>query len=123
MATQRNIPVIDLLDFPNQSSKLVAASEEWGCFRLINYHDVLPATLMADMKTVVRSLLDLPMEIKQRNLHVITSSGYVAPSAKNPLYEALGLYDMASPRDVDNFCSQLDASPHQRCGAMEDYAM
>ncbi|KAD1683708.1 hypothetical protein E3N88_42466 [Mikania micrantha] len=114
MAAQRNIPVIDLLDFPNQSSKLVAASEEWGCFRLINYHDVLPATLMADMKTVVRSLLDLPAEIKQRNLDVITGSGYMAPSAKNPLYEALGLYDMASPRDVDNFCSQLDASPHQR---------
>ncbi|KAL8240448.1 hypothetical protein R6Q59_013803 [Mikania micrantha] len=114
MAAQRNIPVIDLLDFPNQSSKLVAASEEWGCFRLINYYDVLPATLMADMKTVVRSLLDLPAEIKQRNLDVITGSGYMAPSAKNPLYEALGLYDMASPRDVENFCSQLDASPHQR---------
>ncbi|KAL8211225.1 hypothetical protein R6Q57_005662 [Mikania cordata] len=114
MAAQRNIPVVDLLDFPNQSSKLLAASEQWGCFRLINYHDVLPATLMADMKTVVRSLLDLPAEIKQRNLDVITGSGYMAPSAKNPLYEALGLYDMASPRDVENFCSQLDASPHQR---------
>ncbi|KAI3808334.1 hypothetical protein L1987_24283 [Smallanthus sonchifolius] len=114
MAAQCSIPVIDLLDFPNQTSKLIAASEEWGCFRLINYHDVLPATLMSDMKAVVRSLFDLPVEIKRRNLDVIAGSGYMAPTAKNPLYEALGLYDMASRRDVDNFCSQLDASPHQR---------
>ncbi|KAI3704463.1 hypothetical protein L1987_74683 [Smallanthus sonchifolius] len=114
MAAQCSIPVIDLLDFPNQSSKLIAASEDWGCFRLINYHDVLPATLMSDMKAVVRSLFDLPVEIKRRNLDVITGSGYMAPTAKNPLYEALGLYDMASRVDVDKFCSQLDVSPHQR---------
>ncbi|KAK9071493.1 hypothetical protein SSX86_010062 [Deinandra increscens subsp. villosa] len=114
MAAKCKIPVIDLLDFPNQSSKLLAASEEWGCFRLVNYHDVLPANLMSDMKAVVRSLFDLPPEIKRRNVDVIAGSGYVTPSEKNPLYEALGLYDMASSGDVDNFCTQLDASPHQR---------
>ncbi|CBI37481.3 unnamed protein product, partial [Vitis vinifera] len=38
----------------------------------------------------------------------------MAPSKVNPLYEALGLYDMASHQAVDAFCSQLDASPHQR---------
>ncbi|KAK9053953.1 hypothetical protein SSX86_025028 [Deinandra increscens subsp. villosa] len=117
---QCKIPVIELLDFPNQSSKLMAASEELGCFRLVNFHDVLPATLMSDMKAVVRYLFDLPAEIKRRNVDVITGSGYVTPSGKNPLseknplYEALGVYDMASCRDVDKFCTQLDASPPQR---------
>lgn len=114
MAAKCSIPVIDLHDFPNQSSKLITACEEWGCFRLINHDEVLPLTLMSEMKAVVRSLFDLPVEIKRQNTDVITGSGYVAPTAKNPLYEALGLYDMSSPRDVDTFCSQLDASPHQR---------
>ncbi|CAI9272164.1 unnamed protein product [Lactuca saligna] len=131
MATKCSIPVIDLQDFdsPNQLSKLISACEEWGCFRLLNHHEVLPSTLMSEMKTVVRSLFDLPVEIKRQNTDVITGSGYMAPSAKNPLYEALGLYDMSSPQDVDSFCSQLDASPHQRetimryAGAVHDLFM
>lgn len=118
------IPVIDLLDFPNQSSKLIAASEDWGCFRLINFQHILPATLMSDMKEVVRSLFDLPVEIKRRNVDVIAGSGYMAPTPKNPFYEALGLYDMASPSDVHNFCSQLNASSHQRYASVtEDFTI
>ncbi|KAK0604030.1 hypothetical protein LWI29_011337 [Acer saccharum] len=69
---------------------------------------------MSEMKKVVRCLLDLPLEIKQRNTDVIAGSGFMAPSQVNPLYEALGLYDMASSQAVHNFSSQLDASPHQR---------
>ncbi|KAK4368255.1 hypothetical protein RND71_012047 [Anisodus tanguticus] len=69
---------------------------------------------MAEMKEVVRTLLDLPTEIKRRNKDVIAGSGYMAPSEKNPLYEALGLFDMSSSKDVDEFCTQLGASPHQR---------
>ncbi|XP_076890137.1 2-oxoglutarate-dependent dioxygenase DAO-like [Bidens hawaiensis] len=108
------IPVIDYLNFPNESSKLIAASEDWGCFRLLNFHNILPATLMSDMRAVVRSLFDLPEEIKLRNLHVITGTGYVAPTPTSPLFEALRLYDMALPADVERFCSQLDVSPNQR---------
>ncbi|KAF5798488.1 putative flavanone 3-dioxygenase [Helianthus annuus] len=114
MATKCTIPIIDFLDLPNQMSNLIAASEEWGCFRLINCHNILPVTLMSDMKVLVRSLLDLPVEIKHRNLGVIVDSGYMAPSSKNPLYESLGLYNTVCCADVDKFCSQLDASPHQR---------
>ncbi|KAK9273190.1 hypothetical protein L1049_017997 [Liquidambar formosana] len=106
------VPEIDMQDFPGQSRKLVEACEEWGCFRIVNHK--VPLTLMSEMKSVVRSLLDLPMEIKRRNADVISGSGYVAPSKVNPLYEALGLYDMGSSEAVDAFCTQLDASPHQR---------
>lgn len=111
MSTKSIIPVIDLLDFPNQSSKLIQACEDWGCFRLLNYHQFLPATLMSDMKSVVPSLFDLPEEIKRRNISVIQGSGYYA---KNPLNEALGVYDMASQPHVEEFCSLMDATPHQR---------
>ncbi|KAK4387206.1 2-oxoglutarate-dependent dioxygenase DAO [Sesamum angolense] len=107
-----SIPTIDFQDFPSQSQKLIQASVEWGCFRLINHS--IPAALMAEMKATVRALLDLPMEIKQRNRDVIAGSGYVAPSNANPLYEGLGLYYMGSPEAVHEFCSQLEASPSQR---------
>ncbi|KAJ0660043.1 putative gibberellin 3-beta-dioxygenase [Helianthus annuus] len=122
MSTKCNIPVIDLQDFPNQSSKLIAACEDWGCFRLLNYQQVLPETLMIEMKTVVITLFDLPVEIKRRNIDVIAGGGYVAPSPKIPLYEALGLHDMTSRSGVDGFCAQLDASPHQSRDTIMRYA-
>ncbi|PRQ47152.1 putative gibberellin 3-beta-dioxygenase [Rosa chinensis] len=122
---QRNsemaIPVIDLNQFPDSEEykKLREASEEWGCFRLVNHK--IPLTLMSEMKMVVRSLLDLPMEIKKKNTDVIAGSGYMAPSKVNPLYEALGLYDLGSSQAVQTFCSQLDASSYQR-EVIEKYA-
>nr|KYP55302.1 Gibberellin 3-beta-dioxygenase 1 [Cajanus cajan] len=95
-----------------ECKKLREACERWGCFRIINHS--IPATLMGEMKKVIGALLDLPMELKNRNTEAIAGSGYMAPSAVNPFYEALGLYDFASPQAMHNFCSQLDASPHQR---------
>ncbi|KAI9165187.1 hypothetical protein LWI28_009343 [Acer negundo] len=109
---RRSIPTIDVENFPAEYRKLREASEEWGCFRIVNHK--IPLTVMSEMKKVVRCLLDLPLEIKQRNTDVIAGSGFMAPSKVNPLYEALGLYDMASSQAVHNFSSQLDASPHQR---------
>ncbi|XP_011085561.1 2-oxoglutarate-dependent dioxygenase DAO-like [Sesamum indicum] len=108
------IPVIDMQDFPGESAKLIKACEEWGCFRIVNFQGVLPESLMLEMKGVMGSLLELPREIKMRNRDVIAGSGYMAPSQINPLYEALGLYDMASTPSVDDFCSNLEATPHQR---------
>ena len=71
------VPVIDLNQFPNSEEykKLREASEEWGCFRLVNH--TIPLSLMAEMKKVVRSLLDLPMEIKKRNTDIIAGSNYM----------------------------------------------
>ncbi|WJX55989.1 hypothetical protein P8452_41695 [Trifolium repens] len=69
---------------------------------------------MAEMKIVVEALLDLPMEIKKNNKDVIAGSGYMAPSVVNPFYEALGLYDLGSSQSVQQFCSQLNVTPHQR---------
>lgn len=108
------IPIINLEDFPSESKTLLEACQNLGCFRITNYDYFLPPSLPAQMKAVVRSLLDLPTEIKRRNTDVIAGSGYMAPSKINPHYEALGLYDIASGKAVDEFCTQLNASPHQR---------
>nr|AFK38139.1 unknown [Lotus japonicus] len=117
---ESTIPVVDFEKISDQveCNKLREACEKWGCFRIINHS--IPATLMAEMKTVIGTLLDLPMEIKMRNIDVAAGSGYMAPSAANPLYEALGLYDLGSSQAVHDFCSQLDVSPHQR-QIMEKY--
>ena len=112
---EETIPVIDVEKINSdegECKKLREACERWGCFRIINHS--IPATLMADMKKVIEALLDLPMEIKKRNTEVIAGSGYMAPSKVNPFYEALGLYDLGSSQAMHNFCSQLDASHHQR---------
>ncbi|XP_070663745.1 2-oxoglutarate-dependent dioxygenase DAO-like isoform X1 [Malus domestica] len=118
----RTIPAIDLKKFPDAEEyrKLREASETWGCFRLVNH--MIPPALMSEMKSVVRSLLDLPMEIKKQNKDVIAGSGYMAPSKVNPLYEALGLYDLGSGQAVDSFCSQLNASSYQSREVIEKYA-
>ncbi|GLT39385.1 hypothetical protein SLA2020_135780 [Shorea laevis] len=116
---EETIPIIDLSNFPKEYEKMREACEAVGCFRVVNHG--IPLDLLGDMKRVVRSLLDLPMETKRRNTDVIAGSGYMAPSQVNPLYEALGLYDMASSQAVETFCSQLDASSDQR-EVIEKYA-
>ncbi|KAJ9540848.1 hypothetical protein OSB04_027354 [Centaurea solstitialis] len=73
--------------------------EEW----MVNHH--LPSTLM---KLVVISNFDLPVEIKPQN-----RSGYI----KNLLYESIVFFDMASRHGIKTYCSQLDASPRQRCSS------
>ncbi|KAG8367003.1 hypothetical protein BUALT_Bualt16G0027200 [Buddleja alternifolia] len=112
-AGRNSVPVIDMQDFPGQLRRLIEACEDWGCFRIVNFGGIVTQSVMVEMKEVVRSLFELPAEVKMRNVEVIAGSGYMAPSEINPLYEALGLYDMASVRAVDGFCSNLDATPHQ----------
>jgi len=98
------IPVIDLRlagAAPEEAARLRAACERLGCFRVTGHG--VPGGLLAEMKAAVRALFDLPDDAKRRNADVIPGSGYVAPSATNPLYEAFGLLDAAAPADVDAF--------------------
>lgn len=60
------------------------------------------------------------MDIKKNNKDAIPGSGYLAPSAFNPLLQSFGLYDMGSSQAMHDFCSQLNATPHQR-QIMETY--
>lgn len=111
------IPVVDLAA-EGHEQLLLDACRRAGCFRVVNHG--IPAALQAEMKAAVRSLFDLPDDVKLRNAHVIAGSGYVGPTTVNPLYEAFGLYDAASPADVDAFCSCLDAPPHLRCAPPDE---
>jgi len=104
--------VVDLLNFPAENTKLLTACEELGCFRVVN-HDI-PIALQSEMKAAVKSLFDLPDDVKRQNKDVIFGSGYRGRTPLNPLFEAFGVYNAASLDNVDAFCSQLNASPHHR---------
>ncbi|KAF7829093.1 2-oxoglutarate-dependent dioxygenase DAO-like [Senna tora] len=110
------IPVIDVKKLSDGSEeelkKLREACEEWGCFRILNHP--IPLGLMEEIQKVVGSLLDLPTEIRKNNSHVIPGSGFIPSTTSNPLYQANGIYDSASSEAVEEFCSQLNASPYQR---------
>ncbi|OWM66517.1 hypothetical protein CDL15_Pgr013734 [Punica granatum] len=69
---------------------------------------------MSEMKRVVRSLLDLPIETKHRNKEVSSGSGYIAPGKLGSIYESLCISDLTSPEAVCAICSVLDASPEHR---------
>ncbi|KAG7591611.1 Non-hem dioxygenase N-terminal domain [Arabidopsis thaliana x Arabidopsis arenosa] len=110
----RVIPTIDWEEVNDKilNQKIREASERLGCFRVINHGVSL--SLMAEMKETVIDLFQRPYEVKLRNTDVLLGSGYRAPNEINPYYEALGLYDMASPQAVNTFCDQLEASADQR---------
>ncbi|OWM66516.1 2-oxoglutarate-dependent dioxygenase DAO-like [Punica granatum] len=105
------IPVIDMKEIPFQHMKLREACEEWGCFRVVNHG--VPLVLMSEMKSVSRSILDLPLEVKKRYECVRPRIGHIV-GKENAIYESLGLYDLSSPESLKLFCSQLDVSSHQR---------
>ncbi|TKY50306.1 2-oxoglutarate-dependent dioxygenase DAO [Spatholobus suberectus] len=111
-----SIPVVDFAKLSSdqeECKKLRVACEKCGCFRIINHP--IPLTLMADMKLVAKHLHYRPKDIKICNKDVIRDSGYVSSVDISPLYEGLEIYDMhSSPHAVQDFCSQLDVSPHHR---------
>ncbi|RXI06272.1 hypothetical protein DVH24_018314 [Malus domestica] len=108
----KTIPAINLQNFPDEEEyrKLREASET--CMGLLQACEPQDPS-GSDVRDEI-SLLDLPMEIKKQNKSGKDLAGSIAPSKLNPLYESLGLFDLASPRAVHSFFSQLDASSHQR---------
>ncbi|KAM7503857.1 hypothetical protein LguiB_002761 [Lonicera macranthoides] len=73
----QEVPVIDMKVV--EGEKIVKACEEWGCFRVVNHG--VPLDLMKEMKAVAASLLDLPVEVKQRiPFNHIEGIGYTSPS-------------------------------------------
>ncbi|KAK7364943.1 hypothetical protein VNO80_13693 [Phaseolus coccineus] len=112
---EASVPVVDFqkLSEEEELKKLREACEKCGCFRIINHP--IPITLMNEMKSVVKFLHDLPLEIKMRNKSTIFDSGYRPPIPVSPLYEGLGIYDMnKSPQALEDFSSDLDLPTHHR---------
>ncbi|KAL5553362.1 hypothetical protein UlMin_040763 [Ulmus minor] len=120
-----SIPVFDLKELADSDSsedeykKLREACEEWGCFRIVNHN--IPLDLMREMKSVVKSLFELPTQVKKKNSNVIPYSGYVGPNETNSRFESIGLYQLASSKAIHDFCNDLGASPNQR-EIIENYA-
>ncbi|KAI0515750.1 hypothetical protein KFK09_008417 [Dendrobium nobile] len=107
-----SVPIIDLVKFEVEKEKLREAVVELGCFRVIN-HGINDA-IIADMKASARNILELPSEVKHRNINIIPGSGYIYPNQLSPLFESLGIYDANSTADIHAFCTCLGISSHDK---------
>ncbi|PHT37072.1 hypothetical protein CQW23_24772 [Capsicum baccatum] len=107
----KSLPIIDMQD--NASAiEIVKSLEQWGCFRLVNHG--VSRSLLSEIMEVGRSLMELPVEIKELNVHKDKSFGYIPVNVTSPMFECLGVYDATLSKDVDHFSSQFNLSPHQR---------
>ncbi|PKU62547.1 hypothetical protein MA16_Dca029114 [Dendrobium catenatum] len=66
------------------------------------------------MKVSARKILELPSEVKHRNINIIPGSGYIHPNQLSPLFESLGIYDANSTADIHAFCTCLGISSHDK---------
>ncbi|KAH0464099.1 hypothetical protein IEQ34_006885 [Dendrobium chrysotoxum] len=53
-----------------------------------------------DIKASARNILELPSEVKHRNINIIPGSGYIHLNQLSPLFERLGIYDANSTADI-----------------------
>ncbi|KAI0503939.1 hypothetical protein KFK09_014885 [Dendrobium nobile] len=74
---------------------------------------------MADIRATIRSLLDMPEEVKLRNTeNIISGTGYIPMNAQPDMtqfFESFGIYNATSYADVQAFCSLLYLSAGPRC--------
>ena len=106
---REGVPVIDMQKLDTLSMEIVKASEEWGCFRIVNHG--VSMDLMAEMKVVVASLFDQPEEIKMQTVHTEVGKGYVKRYLAGPCFEGFSIDDISLPGE---FCDRINASVHQR---------
>ncbi|XP_071739208.1 2-oxoglutarate-dependent dioxygenase DAO-like [Rutidosis leptorrhynchoides] len=109
MMATKAVPVIDMQKVEGLGEELAKASEEWGCFRIINHG--LSIELMAEMKVVAASIFELPEEIKRQTLDVGYGQGYVGRNFISPFYEGFSIDEISS---VQRFCDQRNDSSYQR---------
>jgi len=69
---EASVPVVDFEG--KELKKLREAFEKCGCFRIINHP--IPKTMMSEMKSVVKYVHDLPLEIFQQ-LFSMRAWGYM----------------------------------------------
>ncbi|XP_071730085.1 2-oxoglutarate-dependent dioxygenase DAO-like [Rutidosis leptorrhynchoides] len=107
MGTDHGVPMIDMQKVEGLEDELEKAYEEWGCFRMANHG--VPVELLNEMKLVVASLFDLPLDIKMRAIQL--GMGYIPRNLATSFYEGFAINDVSSPAE---FYDLLEVSPHQR---------
>ena len=104
--------MIDLLKLPAENKKLLAACEEFGCFRVVNHG--ISTELLSKIKEVAESYFSLPDDVKQRGKNLYPGSRSVAHAKLTPQLETLGVKISSSPSDLDAFCDQLGVSAQDK---------
>ncbi|TYH36314.1 hypothetical protein ES332_D13G256900v1 [Gossypium tomentosum] len=83
-------------------NKVREACETFGCFEVV--YDTISTEVREEMFRLMKELVEVPVERKQKNVLPPPSYGWVGPGSHvSPLYEGFGLGDVSNYDSVKNF--------------------
>ncbi|XP_057773030.1 probable 2-oxoglutarate-dependent dioxygenase AOP1 isoform X2 [Salvia miltiorrhiza] len=106
------LPVIELSNLKHESEtwestkvQVRQALEDYGCFEAT--FDQIPVDLRESVLDGLKQLFDLPLEVKLCNKSERPYHGYTGQVPTLPLYESLGIEDVASPHQIHSFTNLM----------------
>ncbi|KAK5773317.1 probable 2-oxoglutarate-dependent dioxygenase AOP1 [Gossypium arboreum] len=93
--------------------KVREACETFGCFEVV--YDTISTEVREEMFRLMKELVEVPVERKQKNVLPPPTHGWVGPSSHvSPLYEGFGLGDVSNYDSVKNFAQLMWPEGHPR---------
>ncbi|KAG8471690.1 hypothetical protein CXB51_036330 [Gossypium anomalum] len=93
--------------------KVREACETFGCFEVV--YDTISTEVREEMFRLMKELVEVPVERKQKNVLPPPSPGWVGPGSHvSPLYEGFGLGDVSNYDSVKNFAELMWPEGHPR---------
>ncbi|KAK5773319.1 hypothetical protein F383_30224 [Gossypium arboreum] len=93
--------------------KVREACETFGCFEVV--YDTISTEVREEMFRLMKELVEVPVERKQKNILPPPSPGWVGPGSHvSPLYEGFGLGDVSNYDSVKNFAELMWPEGHPR---------
>ncbi|XVF34433.1 hypothetical protein REPUB_Repub18cG0058700 [Reevesia pubescens] len=89
------------------------ACETYGCFQVV--YERIPRKLREETFSLVRELLEVPMENKKKNVNPKPYHSYFGPCNQDSLYEGFGIEDASNYDSVKSFAQLMwpdDGHPH-----------
>ena len=113
---QFRIPIIELASgspdlergtqgWKHLSKRIREACENFGCFEVV--YDKIPRKLREETFSLLRELVEVPLERKQKNVNPKPYHGYSGPCSKESLYEGFGIEDASSYDSVKSFAELM----------------
>ncbi|XP_059633896.1 probable 2-oxoglutarate-dependent dioxygenase AOP1.2 [Cornus florida] len=98
------------------------ALEDYGCF--VAVYDKVSLDLDNNVFCALQELFDLPTETKEKNTSELPFFGYIGNGPLTPLYESMGIYNAATPEEIQSFTNLMwSAGNDLFCEPVYSYSM